>query len=258
VSGTRTEEYRATLRGTRHWEPYLLAESHLPGPRGNLELLQAVADEGTTEQFHAFLRYTPDRAPSGTPGEFIAACGATGIGESIARGEVSLWPDLKALASDPRWRVREGVAMALQRIGDRDLDLLLREMQEWAAGTALERRAAAAGLCEPRLLERRAPARAVLALLDRITRSLVEEPERTREDVRVLRQALGYCWSVAVAANPTEGRRRLEKWAKSEDPDVRWVVRENLKKKRLERMDPEWAIGLRKQLETRDPKRKRG
>jgi hypothetical protein len=53
----------------------------------------------------------------------------------------------------------------------------------------------------------------------------------------VLRQALGYCWSVAIAASPDEGFRLFERWATIEDADVRWVVRENLKKKRLARAD---------------------
>jgi hypothetical protein len=60
--------------------------------------------------------------------------------------------------------------------------------------------------------------------------------------VRVLRQALGYCWSVAVAALPAEGFARLERWAAADDPDVRWLVRENLRKSRTRRADPErWA-----------------
>ena len=40
------------------------------------------------------------------------------------------------------------------------------------------------------------------------------------------------------AAAPAEGFGRLEKWAASDDKDVRWIVRENLKKARLARADP--------------------
>ena len=43
---SKRNEYRQTLRGLDDWDPYLLAESGLPGPRGNIELAQAVADEG--------------------------------------------------------------------------------------------------------------------------------------------------------------------------------------------------------------------
>jgi hypothetical protein len=40
------------------------------------------------------------------------------------------------------------------------------------------------------------------------------------------------------------GKPRLECWARSPDPDVRWVVRENLKKARLVRQDPGWVATL--------------
>jgi hypothetical protein len=40
----------------------------------------------------------------------------------------------------------------------------------------------------------------------------------------------------------------LEKWAESSDPDVQWVVRENLKKARLMRMDRRWAAALQAHL----------
>jgi hypothetical protein len=53
---------------------------------------------------------------------------------------------------------------------------------------------------------------------------------------RVLRKALGCCWSVAVAALPEEGLPRFERLERSTDPDVLWIVRENLKKARLARL----------------------
>lgn len=244
----RREEYRHRLRSLPDWEAFLLAESGLPGPRANLELLAAVADEGDTTRFLELLDWTAERAPNGTREEFLAACGATGLGESIAKGEEQLWPMLRGLASDPRWRVREGVAMALQRIGERDMSGLVRRVSQWVEGGPLERRAAAAGLCEPRLLEKDEDAEAVLGVLDRIMESVEKEADRRSEEVRVLRQALGYCWSVAIVASPDEGKKRFESWAGSSDADVRWIVRENLRKKRLERMDSEWAEDMRQRV----------
>jgi hypothetical protein len=49
----------------------------------------------------------------------------------------------------------------------------------------------------------------------------------------------------AVAALPGEGFARLERWAASDDPDVRWLVRENLRKSRLAMADPERLARLR-------------
>ncbi len=62
----------------------------------------------------------------------------------------------------------------------------------------------------------------------------------------MLRKGLGYCWSVAVAALPEPGKARMERWLASDDPDVRWIMRENLKKARLQRLDPEWVARMQR------------
>ena len=123
----------------------------------------------------------------------------------------------------------------------------------WADGDPLLQRAAIAGVCEPRFLAAPEVAGAVLALVERVTASLVSlaPGDRRRPDVRVLRQALGYCWSVAVAALPVDGFARLERWAALDDPDVRWIVRENLKKARLARADAARTAQLRDSLQAR-------
>ena len=42
---------------------YLLENSGLPGPRGNLELAHAVAAEGSAALFERYRAYTPELAP---------------------------------------------------------------------------------------------------------------------------------------------------------------------------------------------------
>jgi hypothetical protein len=218
---TKIERYRDALRGVGDLEPFLLAESRLPGPRANLELVQAVAEEADEA---VLLRLV------GSDEEFLIMCGAVGLGRLAAEGKRKHLPHLRELASDPRWRVREAVAMAFQRWGDDDFDSMAAEAERWGDGSPLEQRAAVAALCEPRLLRVPEAARQALALVDRVTASL----PRSRN--RVLRQALGYCWSVAIAALPKEGLPRFEALERSSDPDLQWVVRENLKKARLARL----------------------
>jgi len=243
----RVEEYRDRLRGLAEWEPYLLRECGLPGPRGNLELAQAVAEEGSRELFERYAQLDAEQAPVNSPREFLAFCGVVGLGRLLAEGERGRLSELRRHASDPRWRLREGVAMALQRLGDADMDGLLAAMRVWAAGPPLVQRAAAAR-CEPRLLREPKRVRAVLWILDRVTASLQRRKERRSAALLTLRQALGYCWSVAVAALPGEGKARMEKWLVSDDKDVRWVMKENLKKKRLARADAGWVEAWRKRL----------
>jgi hypothetical protein len=144
-------------------------------------------------------------------------------------------------ASDPRWRIREGVAMALQRLGEVDVDSLLQEMEKWSKGNLLEKRAAAAALCEPKLLREEKHTERVLRILDEITASIQGIEDRKSDEFKALRKGLGYCWSVALVAFPEEGRKMMERWFSSDDKDVLWIMKENLRKKRLTRMDAEWV-----------------
>jgi len=84
-------------------------------------------------------------------------------------------------------------------------------------------------------------ARAVLLILDCITTSVEQSHNRQSDDFKTLRKGLGYCWSVAIASLPEEGKPLIEKWMVTTDKDIRWIMKENLKKARLVRMDAAWV-----------------
>ncbi|WP_433203884.1 hypothetical protein ACQP00_34935 [Dactylosporangium sp. CS-047395] len=216
----RRQEYAAALRALDDWAPYLREHGGLPGPRANLELAQAVADVAGPQRAAALI---------GSGEEYLALCGVVALTDPVL---------LRGHATDPRWRVREGVAMALQRRADTDLPWLLDLADDWAGDPhPLVQRAAVAGLCEPRLLKTPAAAARAVAVCAAVTASLAARPaaERRREDVRTLRKALGYTWSVAVAADRPHGLQVFERLAASTDPDVAWIVRENRGKARMQR-----------------------
>jgi hypothetical protein len=233
----KLDDYRNALEGLDDWVPFLLKESGLPGPRGNLELAHAAAQDGNKKQFEHFLTY---HAEENTPQVFVVFCGVMGLGK-LAATEPELFNHLREYASDPRWRIREAVATGLQLAGDQDMDLLGREMKKWIKGGWYEKRAAAAALAEPRLLKQPKHARQVLQILDRITASMETNDNARDESYKVLRQGMGYCWSVAVAALPDEGKPMMERWLACEDKDIRWIMKENLKKNRLVKMDAAWV-----------------
>jgi hypothetical protein len=221
----RVDGYRAELRRLKDWEPFLKKHSGLPGPRANLELVQAVGDEADADRLWRL---------SASSDEFLALCGTAGLGKVALMEPDTVMTWLRELASDPRWRVREGVAMALQRIGRESMPHLVAEMQVWSGGDAFEQRAAAAGLAEPDLLREPSNAVEVLAILDRITTSMAATEDRRHESFRVLRQAMGYCWSVAAAAAPDNARAYFEKWLRSSDKDVAWIMKSNLDRARMD------------------------
>lgn len=229
--------HRAALEGLplAAWGGYLDAHSALPGPRANLELLEVAGQLAPAELLRAW---------AVDPDEYRACVGTAGLGRLAAEGDPTAPAELRAAASDGRWRVREAVAMALQVLGDADPTALRAVADDWATGTPLEQRAAIAGVCEPRLLRTPEAARYAVDLCARVTASLADLPAARRRapDTRVLRQALGYCWSVAAVADPGPGFRALTHLAEGlrigdGADDVRWILRENLRKARLARAD---------------------
>ena len=223
----RVETYRAELRRLEDWEPYLKKHSGLPGPRANLELVAAVVEEGDPDLLWRM---------SASPNEFLALCGTAGLGRIALLEPDTVMTWLREQASDSRWRVREGVAIALQRIGRESMPKLLAGMKSWALGEPFVQRAVVAGLCEPALLKSNQETVEVLVLLDQITDSVsLTRPEERRSDGFVaLRKTLGYGWSVAAAAAPQNAIPYLEKWLMSTDKDVVWIMKTNLAKARMD------------------------
>ncbi len=225
---------------------HLVAGSRLPGPRANLELAagfaEAVGARGTEARILWGLctRWTdiPEgEAPVNDPREYVVFCGVRGIGAlgakspSWAREALVV---LRRTARDPRWRVREATAMAIQDIVEGQWGAVLRPLEGWVApGAWLEMRAVAAGLAEPRILKEPRVANAALRAHRDILARVRKAKDRSSDDFDTLRQCLAYSASVVVAAAPDDGFRWLTELASTKDPDVQWIVRENLKKGRL-------------------------
>jgi HEAT repeats len=246
---SRADGYRAALARLPDPEPFALSNSGLPGPRGNLELVGVLAetvDEATLRRWAAL---SPTEAPGDQPPVILAMAGLVGLGRFLAdRSDVMAL--LHERAADPRWRVREGVAMALQKAGASDPARLVERLEPWAHDPdPLVQRAVVAALCEPALLAEDDVAAEVVVVLDGITASLRSRTDRREAGVRVLRQALGYGWSVAIVAAPEAGRAAFDRWIRCADADVRWIVRENLAKARLTRLDPVWVASARARLD---------
>lgn len=226
---TARDNWRAELqrRDPSTWPAYLTEHSGLPGPRGNTELAIAFAELTDEAVAHRMID---------TGDEYLSMCAAVALAARAPAAVVNV--TVRSLARDSRWRVREGVAIGLQLRGDTSPDEMERIVADWADDPdPLVQRAAAAAICEPRLLRTPDRAATAIAICGTTTSALTRLPaDRRREPaVRTLRQALGYCWSVAVAADPTPGLAAFRALDDS-DPDVAWIIAENLRKKRLARL----------------------
>jgi hypothetical protein len=227
---------------------YIISNSNLPGRRANLELADAFPD--ALEKFvqkesqkcwalcMRMLELTEDEAPVNTPTEFVPFCGAVGIG-SIGSAQPSFFDQaivtLRGFAKDSRWRMREAVRMGLQRLAKIRARDTLTTMEGWIGeGNWLEMRAIAAAVAMPSLLETEEMATWALNLHRKIFDRLLEAQDRKSEPFRVMRKAIGYTLSVVVKALPREGFEFMVQLLDSQDKDVKWILRENLKKKRLQ------------------------
>jgi hypothetical protein len=233
-------DYLDQLSSTPDWDAFLLAHSGLPGPRGNLELAQAAAELGDERHFLAWLALDHNHAPVNSPAEFLHFCGTLGLGKLVAQGQPGYLERLRLLASDPRWRTREAVAMALQRLGKTDMDSLLEVAKRWVQGNHFEQRAAVAALAEPVLLVDARYVAPVLDVLDAATYAILQSKDRKDAGFQALRKGLAYAWSVVVAAYPEPGKARMDVWLNHTDPDIHWIMKQNLGKKRLLAAGNDW------------------
>lgn len=215
-----------TLKVT-DWPAYLNERSGLPGPRANIELIAVAAraaDPDTIEELLA------------DDGEYTTACAAAALGYRAADEEYER--RARQLATDERWRVREAVTIGLQLLGDSDLQTLFSLVRSWADDEdPLVQRAAAVAICEPRLLRTAEGARIAVEVCQRTTDHLtaLSAQDRKAPAARTLRKSLGYCWSVAVAADPGAGLPVFAALDTS-DPDLAWIVTQNRRKKRLSKL----------------------
>jgi hypothetical protein len=216
---------------------YLSSNSNLPGPRANLELLEGFAAE---------LRHACSAGParywrlsvmlSADTDEFVAMCGARGVGQVGGFSDsyfAKAMTKLRSSASDPRWRVREAAAMAVQGL-ILDNPETVKQLGDWIEeGDWFVMRAVAAGVAEPKVLRSIEMAGVALALHRKIFDRLIASRRRESEGFMALRKCLAYSLSVVVAAIPKEGFSFLGDLVALKDTDVHWICRQNLKKNRL-------------------------
>jgi hypothetical protein len=125
----------------------------------------------------------------------------------------------------------------------------LQALETWTVtGSLLELRAVAAGVAEPVILKNEEIAATALELHKNIFKRVLKLEARKTEDFRVLKKALGYTLSVVVKASPQPGFTYMAQLIDTQDRDVQWIIKENLKKNRLVKYFPEEVATIRRRL----------
>lgn len=247
------------LAGTpRLLEFYLREHSRLPGPRANLELadnvshLLAAALPGNADGVHSLINYfaNGDRKMIGgnTPAEFVMFCGILSYGVCAAAHPA--WREetfalLHHYARSSYRYIREGVMMAYQQLLEADAQTTLACLKELVLdGNYVQQSVAVTTLAEPRFLYNSELLTAALELQRIALEHIRDAPEadRKKEGLRKLRRALGFTLSVITAAEPEQGFALMRSCVAWNDPDITWILRENLKKKRLARFAQDTAV----------------
>lgn len=240
-------QYMASPATSAELAELLVSNSRLPGPRANLELIDVVANTAASnpELAPVFAAWLEIESGPHNPRVFLPATAAVAMGATYSSADpdarLAITRHLRRAASDARWRVREGVAMGLQRIGEADAPTLHALLSEWSVdGSPLEQRAIVAALAHPPILKRRDDALAALRLGEQVALSVVDTPidRRRTEQFKVLKQGLSYALSVLVAAAPEEGFAMLRRLIETADHDLLAIVRANLGKARLAKAHP--------------------
>lgn len=226
----------------------LLENSKLPGPRANLELLYTFTTSASEKEIVDCLNI--QQVSLNTPEEFALTCGvAASIYHSAATlGRVD--PDYIKYANHESWRVREGICIGFQKSKNLLTSMqMLEDLQILSRGTALEMRTYIATLSEPCLLMDYIDPNWLLNELYRITSEQFQNKDKIDDELKVLRKALGYCWSVPLCgdgADKTHFEKLLEL---RNNKHIQWIIKENLKKKRLEKLDNDWVCSMLKSIE---------
>lgn len=228
-------------------EGFLLQNSNLPGPRGNLELARAFATtcaaeqlpQGLWELLWSWVGEAMTEMFQPPEREYLPFCALEALGMHYAYAtperQLAIVAALRRCANAPAWRVRESVAIGMQHLAEWNYGQATELLQHWLDGqaTLLEARAVAAALAHPPVLTEPDRVAVALSMMQQIMLIMRTSKERKSDQFRVLRQAMEYALSVVVAADPSPGFILLNSLALDDDPDVQRVVRKNLEKKRL-------------------------
>ena len=257
---SKIDDYLGELRARLFLEDselraYLLSQSGLPGPRGNLELAAAFArlvveSEDAEEHWgmlQEWLALDAHVAPVNDPLEFLAFCAVLTLGALYGRlpaKRAEIVAQVQSSAEDARWRIREAVAMSLQRIGEYDADTLCTLLSSWLEeASTLQQRAILAALAHTPFMVDEDLARLGLQMTETILRRTLalSKADRKGDAFRALKKGLSYAPSLFVRRLPEEGFALLRCWALVDDSDIGRIVLENLKKKRLRNYETQIA-----------------
>jgi hypothetical protein len=189
--------------------------------------------------------------------EYLPFCAVQGLGGLYLAATPADQQHIAALlresANSPNWRLREGVTLGLQFIGEEDADAMMAILRRWLpSATLLELRAVVATIAHPPILAlRQDVADEGIDIAGEIFARIqsVDASSRGQEPFKVLAKGMGFAVSVIVAAAPERGFKMMRRFATSGDADINRILKENLGKSRLTKRFPAQVAEVTKILD---------
>ncbi|MGO8999495.1 MAG: hypothetical protein ACLQVI_39725 [Polyangiaceae bacterium] len=205
----------------------------LPGPRVNSGVVLAFANECAARGTKAdalvakMATLDVDAAPGASKYEILPVCGVAALGARAASDAAAMraLATLHDCAEDLRFRVRDGVADALARIGEVRGEPLVHDLASWMDGY-FHAAAVLRALADPRWLTRIKSASAVVERLDEGFELAKNAPRATARypGFKALIDALTVAPVEAAARFGVPVFELLARWSASKDPTLRDVV----------------------------------
>ncbi|MBI1937269.1 MAG: hypothetical protein HYS25_04020 [Ignavibacteriales bacterium] len=230
-----TQKLKLIVNDRKKLEQFILKNSNLPGPRGNIELAFALAEIfDQIDVLFDWLKITEEEADTNNPKAFLPFCAAVCLGKIYTKKKnKKIITVLKKSANDGRWRMREAVAFAFQIIGENNFDELKNIFSEWNnKSNNFEKRAILVSLAHPKFLNE-GNAKFCFEIAEVVLKEMNRE-----NNFDVLRKGLEFTISVFAAANPKLGFTFIKRWI-GKDKVIDKIMKENLKKDRLVKKNPE-------------------
>jgi hypothetical protein len=231
---------------------FLITNSGLPGPRGNLALA-AEASRLIARHWAAkggFLRdLIVGWSTSGDEYLMFVAHSAIGHVLSSNPGEED-WaiPILYEANFSPLWRAREGVTFALEALLEDKADFALRLIDSWCSSRdPVVIRNSIVALAHPTQLRRNRTQLDALEWYNGVGMEIVAEEVQPEDDTKMLAKSLGFTLSVAAEADEAY-LDEFDGWIGSPVKAWRPIIRENLNKVRIKKKYPGRVEALLRRL----------
>lgn len=180
-------------------EQFIIKNSNLPGPRGNIELSFALAEiYNDVDVLYDWLKVTEEVADTNNPKAFLPFSALVSLGKIYTnKKDKKIISVLKKSANDGRWRIREAVAFAFQIIGENDFTELKNIFSIWIKkSNNFGKRAILASLAHQKFLNEENT-----KFCFEISDIVLKEMDR-ENNFEVLKKGLEFTLSVFAAANP--------------------------------------------------------